>query len=499
MQTYDVVIIGSGLGGLLCGYMLGKEGLNVCIIEKNKQLGGCLQVFKRNGSIFDTGVHYIGSLDKGQILHRYFSYCGLMDKLKMKKLDANGFDLIGFRDDDKNYAFAQGHDHFLDTLLTFFPEEKQGLTLYVNKIREIAKAFPLNNLRYSEENEMDLSYFKENTRDFLRSITSNEKLQNVLAGGNFLYGGDAEKSPLYVHALITNSFIESSWRLVDGSAQLADLLAQGIISQGGTIRKNGEAQKFICKENILKYVQLSDNECIEGKYFISDIHPALTLDMLETSVIRKTYRERITTLENSLSAFILYINLKKSSFPKLNHNYYYFRDDDVWKASKYQTNDWPSQYMLLTPENSASSEYADTMIIMSYMRFDEVKRWENTSVGQRGSDYLNFKQGKAELLLDLVDQKFPGIRKHISAYHTSTPLTLRDYTGSREGSMFGVLRQSDDPYKTRVSARTRIPNLFFTGQNTIMHGILGVTIGSVATCGEIIGLKYLIERINRCQ
>jgi len=171
----------------------------------------------------------------------------------------------------------------------------------------------------------------------------------------------------------------------------------------------------------------------------------------------------------------------------------------VWKASKYRTNDWPSQYMLLTPENSASSEYADTMIIMSYMRFGEVKRWENTSIGQRGSDYLNFKQEKAELLLDLVNQKFPGIRKHISAYHTSTPLTLRDYTGSRKGSMFGVLRQSDDPYKTRISARTRIPNLFFTGQNTIMHGILGVTIGSVATCGEIIGLKYLIERINQCQ
>ena len=133
------------------------------------------------------------------------------------------------------------------------------------------------------------------------------------------------------------------------------------------------------------------------------------------------------------------------------------------------------------------------------MRFDEVKRWENTSVGQRGLDYLNFKQEKAELLLDLVSQKFPEIRKHILSYYTSTPLTLRDYTGSSEGSMFGILRQSDDPYRTRIFARTHISNLFFTGQNTVMHGILGVTIGSVATCGEITGLKYLIEKINQCQ
>ena len=358
MQKYDVVIIGSGLGGLLCGYMLGKEGLSVCIVEKNKQLGGCLQVFERNGSIFDTGVHYIGSLDKGQILNRYFTYFGLTDKLKMKKLEADSFDRIGFKDDENGYPFAQGHQHFIDTLLPYFPKEKQGLTRYINKMKEIAQAFPLNNLRYSEENEMDLRYFKENTRDFLRSITSDKKLQNVLAGGNFLYGGDAVSAPLYVHALISNSFIESAWRPVDGSAQIAKILALGIISQGGTFCNNCKAQKFIFKEGALKYIQLSDNELIEGKYFISDIHPARTLQMLDTPLIRKTYRERLMTLDNSLSTFILYIKLKKNSFSQMNHNFYYFNDTDVWKAAKYQTNEWPSQYMLLTPDHSVSDDFA---------------------------------------------------------------------------------------------------------------------------------------------
>ena len=64
----DVIIAGSGLGGLVCGYILAKNGYHVSIFEKNQQIGGCLQTFVRKGVKFDTGMHYIGSLDEGQQL-----------------------------------------------------------------------------------------------------------------------------------------------------------------------------------------------------------------------------------------------------------------------------------------------------------------------------------------------------------------------------------------------------------------------------------------------
>ena len=83
----DVIIAGSGLGGLVCGYILAKNGYHVSIFEKNQQIGGCLQTFVRKGVKFDTGMHYIGSLDEGQLMHRLFKYLNLWEDVRLSPLD----------------------------------------------------------------------------------------------------------------------------------------------------------------------------------------------------------------------------------------------------------------------------------------------------------------------------------------------------------------------------------------------------------------------------
>src|ERR1700754_5152893 len=113
MQEYDVIIIGSGMGGLVCANLLGKQGLRVCVLEKNKQFGGCLQTFVRDKVIFDSGVHYIGGLEKGQNLYQILKYMNVMDKLKLEKLDEDGFDKIITDTGSQEYSFAQGYENFI--------------------------------------------------------------------------------------------------------------------------------------------------------------------------------------------------------------------------------------------------------------------------------------------------------------------------------------------------------------------------------------------------
>src|ERR1700743_597711 len=117
MENFDVLIIGSGVGGLVCAGILALEGRKVGVIEKNKQIGGSLQTYVRDKVIFDSGVHYLGGLSKGQNLYQIFQYLGIMDKLKIKQMDLDLFDKIVIENDDKEYTYAQGYDNFIAKLL----------------------------------------------------------------------------------------------------------------------------------------------------------------------------------------------------------------------------------------------------------------------------------------------------------------------------------------------------------------------------------------------
>ncbi len=134
MKNNNVVIIGAGLGGLECGYMLAKCGMRVTVLERETQLGGCLQTFHRGYATFDTGFHYVGGLGEGEALNRLFTYFDLMG-LPWKQLDTDCFDEVIV--DDKSYAFANGHKRFVDTLAEHFPHEREGLKGYADFLRQV--------------------------------------------------------------------------------------------------------------------------------------------------------------------------------------------------------------------------------------------------------------------------------------------------------------------------------------------------------------------------
>ncbi|MDQ1265410.1 MAG: NAD(P)/FAD-dependent oxidoreductase [Bacteroidota bacterium] len=496
MAKNDVVIIGSGLGGLLCGYILAKEGCKVTILEKNKQLGGCLQTFKRRGSTFDTGVHYIGSMNQGQTLWRYFKYFGLTEKLKLKKLDENCFNKIYYN--GSHYDYAQGYENFTESLSARFPDDKAAIGKYAETLLKISDSLNLYNLREaSEQNLIESEYVLESVGEFLERLTPNSTLRSVLAGANSLYAGIPDKTSLYIHSLINHSYIQSAWRLIGGSSQIASLLVESIEAMGGTVRNSSEVARLDISGGRVVYAELSGGELVEGDIFISDVHPQTTLGLISQSDIRRTYRQRIMNVENTISNFTIYIKLKKNSFKYLNYNYYHHFSDNVWGAKIYSESDWPNSFMLLTPAVSENDEYADTLLLIAYMKYSDVEKWANTKFGKRGARYYEFKVKKAEIFLDAVETVFPGLRNSISHYYTSTPLTYRDYTGTAEGSLYGFLRDCKDPLKSYVPPKTKIPNLLLTGQNINMHGVLGVAIGSVLTCSELLGLNYLIGNINR--
>ncbi len=502
MSKYDVVIIGSGLGGLESAYILSKEGYKVLVLEKNRQLGGSLQIFVRDKAIFDTGIHYIGGLDDGQNLNQCFKYFGIMDKLNLIKMDMNGFDRISFGDDSNEYWHAQGYDNFVEQLAKQFPHQRQELQTYIERIQDVCNYFPLYQLKEDDAPIIATKHLDVSAKDFISSIISDTRLQSVLGGSNPLYAGDGSKTPLYVHALVVNTYIESSYKCIDGGAQIERLITKNIKANGGEIRNYAEVAKIVEKDGVVTHIELKDGEHIEGKNFISNIHPATTMEMLESSKIKNAYRNRLIGLENCTSAFIIDIVLKPKSFKYINYNMYHFERNDVWTGIHYTGEMGFDGYCIFVPKSSRGGEYADSMTILAYMKFEQVKEWGDTYStipkhrDSRGEQYEEFKQRKTEELLDLVAKKIPNIRSVIQSVTTSTPLTYRDYIGAKDGGLYGIAKDFHDPLRTFISPTTKIPNLFFTGQNLNMHGVLGVTVGAIRTCGVFVGQNYLLRKIN---
>jgi all-trans-retinol 13,14-reductase len=299
-----------------------------------------------------------------------------------------------------------------------------------------------------------------------------------------------------VHAAITNSFIEGSSRVVGGGHTLAQALASELRANGGEIFTRKEVTEFLCKDGIPYAVKTSDGDEFAGKKFISNVHPIRTLEMIDSPLIRKTYRSRINSLEETRSTFVAYVVLKDKSFRYMNYNYYCYETDDVWSGGVYDDSTWPKGYMLITPASADTGEWADCVMVMTYMNYEDVSRWENTTVERRGDEYKAFKQEKAEKLFASVENRFPGFRSSIKSYYTSTPLTYRDYTGTHRGSLYGVLKDCGNPLNAYIPPRTKVPNLFMVGQNINMHGVLGVLICSILTCGEFLGVNEIVKKVR---
>ncbi|MGB0887325.1 MAG: phytoene desaturase family protein [Vicingaceae bacterium] len=501
-KEYDFVIIGSGLGGLECAYILAEAGHSVVVLEKNHQIGGNLQVFSRDKSIFDTGVHYIGSLDEGENLDQFFKYFGMRDSLKWKRMDEDCFDLI--RIGGEEFKYAQGYEKFAASLSEQFPEEKEAIYKFCDEIKSICKDFPLYNLKTITKDNIfgDINMLSINAFDFIASLTSNKLLQNILAATNGLYGGEKESTPWYVHALILNSYLTGSYRLQDGGSQISIHLSKAIRAFGGEVLK----RKIVTGANfdekgLIKEVVLSTGETVKGKNFISNVHPEVTIDIFGENRFLKPYVRRVRGLKNTSSSFITHLVFKENTFKYMNYNTYNVNENDVWGCLDYTQENWPKGVFICTPASSKSEEFADCMSIMAYMDYKEVEKWAGTfntvaQKGERGDEYEAFKKAKEVKLVDEVEKIYPGIKQHIKSVHSTTPLTFRDYIGDKTGSLYGIAKDNNDPTRSVINPKTRIKNLSLTGQNIILHGVLGATIGAFVTCFNFVDKYKLMEKVK---
>lgn len=477
-----VVIIGAGLGGLECGYILARHGFDVTVLEQSQYIGGCIQSFMRGSTIFDTGLHYVGGLAEGEPLNRIFRYFGLMD-LPWKQLDRDCFDQVSIG--EKSYCFPSGFMEFEKYVSDCFPGEKDGVHRYAELLRSVSEhIFDIFSPDRDSSESFHTPLLQTSAYGFLNSTFSDPELRKMLCGTSIRMELDAESLPLYEFAQINSSFIGSAWRLSGGGSRIAESLAAGIESMGGRVRTSARVTALSNHDGRIASVQVNGEEIIQSDWVVSDIHPAATLSLLSGG-IRKLYRDRIVSLPNSFGIFTANIALKPGALRYVNRNIYIHKaDSDPWHPVPGRT-DSVMVHWYMDSDGDCSS-----MDLMTPMWWHEVERWSGFPPGRRGEDYVEFKRRKTGECLDLAELQVPGLKDAVERIYTSTPLSYSSYLLDPEGTAYGIKKDWRRPVSSVISPRTPVSNLLLTGQNLNLHGLLGVSVTSFLTCSCLLGQGF---------
>ena len=481
-----VIIIGSGLGGLSCGVILARHGYQVTVLEQGAQVGGCLQCFSRRGGKFETGMHFIGSASEGQTLDRLLNFLEVKPDITLSQLDPTGYDVVSLC--GQHFRFANGREAFIEQMGSYFPSQRDALVRYFDLVDKVASASSLHSLKHVETDAaVNMEYQMRTINEVIDEVITDPLLAKVLVGNLPLYAAEKDKTPFSTHAFIMDFYNQSAYRIVGGSDQVAASLVKTIGRYGGQVLTRSKATKIVCDDTHATHVEVNGEKLLEADIVISDTHPMRTLELLDTNLIRPAFRKRINAIPQTVGGFSVYFRFKDGEVPYMNSNFYGYIQDSPWGCEQYDEASWPKGYLYMHLCHEPQPKFAKTGVILSYMQMADVERWKGTRVGHRGDDYEAFKREKAERLITAVEQEFPGLRDKLEDYYTSTPLTYQDYTGTEGGSMYGIAKDVSLGAACRVPHRTKVPNLLQTGQNINSHGILGVIVGTIVTCTEILG------------
>jgi all-trans-retinol 13,14-reductase len=134
------------------------------------------------------------------------------------------------------------------------------------------------------------------------------------------------------------------------------------------------------------------------------------------------------------------------------------------------------------------------------MKFDYVEQWSDSRTGRRPEEYYHWKEKMTAQAVELLATVEPFHetalhREKIAYLEAGSPLTIRDYYGTPRGALYGMHRSSVNPMLSSLSTRTRLSNLYLTGQDVNFHGLIGVSLTAILTAEAIVGRNTIVKKL----
>jgi len=511
-ESYDTIIIGSGMGGLATAALLSKQGQKVLVLERHYTGGGFTHVFKRKGYEWDVGIHYIGEVQReNSILRKLFD---TITDHELKWADMGEvYDRIVIG--DQHFDFVKGVKNFKKQMISYFPEEEHAINAYVNLVFKAVKTSknyyisksisPFLNALLGKFLKAPFYKFSDKTTDeVLRSLTKNETLIKVLSGQYGDYGLPPKQSSFSMHASVVRHYFDGGSFPVGGSSQIVKTIDPVIAASGGTILVNAEVEEIVIEKNRAIGVQMKDGKIIRAKNMVSNAGIMTTYHTLlpSTTVEKHKLKEQLQKIKPSVAHVSLYIGLEGSpeelQLPKTNYWIYPAEGDHDTCVKRYLddlSQPFPLVYLSFPsakdPDWSNRYPGKSSIDIITLMPFETFEKWSDTSWKKRGDTYEKVKEDIAQRLLKELYKQLAQVEGKINCYELSTPLTTQHFMNYKNGEVYGLDHGPSRFRQAFLTPRTPIKNFYLTGQDIVTAGVGGALFSGVLTTMAITGKNVL--------
>ncbi|TWW82208.1 inactive all-trans-retinol 13,14-reductase [Takifugu flavidus] len=538
-QNLDVIVIGSGIGGLTAAATLAKAGKRVLLLEQHDQAGGCCHTFIEKGFEFDVGLHYIGQLHENSLLRIAFDQIS-EGQLEFQKLRQH-FDTIqiGLGEELREYTVLSGKTEMKQHLLKQFPEDTEAIetffqimktsakkTHYLATLKLIPQWVSLFLLKSGIANFFSPVFRLSGTcaTDLMNSLTTNKDLQVMFS--YLFYGVPPKDSSILINALLVHHYKRGAYYPKGGASEIPFHIIRTIQKYGGNCLVRAPVSQILVNEQGTAYgvkVRKGTEEvAVHAPVVVSNCGIFTTFQTLLPPEIkdRPDVQERLNMMKHARGSFLIFSGFDgtEEELGLTSTNFWMFKNNDMDKSmehffslSKEEAPDnIPMMFITIPsskdPEAKIRHPGKSCMTILTMVKYEWFEEWKDTTVRKRGDEYYNYKMRFAKNLFDWACTVFPKIKDKLVFQEVATPLSNAHYLGAQRGAMYSA-EHNLDRFHAEAVARNRcntpIKNLYMSGQDVFSCGIAGALHGGLLCASAVlnhivyIDLLFLKKKLKR--